>query len=198
MEQVRASQLVWDKTIYSRPRIRKANVESLRMAIRAEQSIPPIVVEKRTNRIVDGIHRWQAWRQEKGDDVMLEVDFREYADENALWADSVKLNSGRGIQRTRTETQWVVVKSKERGIKLEEIAGLLFLPPREITRRGLRGMSTIHRHEANTRLVQQLRRIIKIVKSHKVDFRDQLVAEPAAELQGLLQKNLSAAGKEAA
>jgi ParB-like chromosome segregation protein Spo0J len=89
-------QLVQDTTIYPRRLVDESHVRNLARAIRAGAVLPPVIVERRTNRIVDGIHRTRAFRAVYGDRADVPVEYRTYRDDAALLQDAVALNSSHG------------------------------------------------------------------------------------------------------
>lgn len=60
MIMVRVDKLVCDLTRYPRARVDLQHVERIADAIQAGASIPPVIVWKGRDRVVDGIHRVKA------------------------------------------------------------------------------------------------------------------------------------------
>lgn len=58
---VNLSEMVFDNSIYPREKWNSKTIEVYADAVKAGSKFPPIVLEKGTNRLLDGIHRWKAY-----------------------------------------------------------------------------------------------------------------------------------------
>lgn len=56
-------------------------MRQLAESLQAGATLPPIVVERETSRVVDGFHRVEAHRRVYGREAMIEVIEKEYASE---------------------------------------------------------------------------------------------------------------------
>ncbi|MGA9972453.1 MAG: hypothetical protein WBQ07_19120 [Candidatus Acidiferrales bacterium] len=93
---IRVSDLIFDKSLYPRKQLISMNVAEYAEAMRAGDQFPAIAVQKGTNRIVDGVHRWKAYRQVFGDDYEIECELFDEDDEGKLLARAVELNTAHG------------------------------------------------------------------------------------------------------
>lgn len=130
---VKATRLVWDTEIYPRENLDSVNMKSIEMALRAGVLIDPIVVDRKSNRIVDGVHRWKVYRRVRGDDCEVPVEYRTYANENLLWLDAVNSNKAHGRQFSPFEKVKIIEEGNRRKIKIELIAAALSMPQEEMT-----------------------------------------------------------------
>lgn len=69
MSQLAVSEVVYDQSIYPRAEWSQATVNRYAEAIEAGDEFPPIVLEKGTNRLLDGMHRLQAHKQALKDSI---------------------------------------------------------------------------------------------------------------------------------
>jgi len=90
------SGLVLDRALSPRERLGSSHVRQLAESIQAGATLPPIVVERETSRVVDGFHRVEAYRRLRGPEALVEVLEKDYEDEAALFEDAMRLNSAHG------------------------------------------------------------------------------------------------------
>ena len=88
-------ELIEDLEIYPRTQISGAHVLRLKDAILAGESVPPIIVDRKSKRIVDGFHRYRAHRALKLDTMRAMM--MDYATERDLVSDVVARNSCHGL-----------------------------------------------------------------------------------------------------
>ena len=69
MTEISISDVVYDETIYPRSEWSQATVNRYAEALNAGDVFPPIVLERSTNRLLDGMHRWQAHKQALRDTI---------------------------------------------------------------------------------------------------------------------------------
>jgi hypothetical protein len=96
MKLVPLAMLVEDLDIYPRHAVDSSHVNKLNEALAAGVTLPPILVDAKTHRIVDGVHRSRAYRKNLGVDASIEVETRSYRNELALLKDAVRLNVSHG------------------------------------------------------------------------------------------------------
>jgi hypothetical protein len=93
---IEISSLVFDETIYPRRNVDEMHIRSMMHAMEGGIELPPIVVDRKSKRIVDGVHRYHAALR-RGLTKIRGV-FKSYADEAELFKDAVQLNSGAGLK----------------------------------------------------------------------------------------------------
>lgn len=119
--------IVLDYTLYPRTDISNEHVSRFREAICAGVELPPVVVCSKTYRLVDGFHRYSAYKKLKL--KVIPAELREYATDAELYRDAVALNAAHGRPLCRYEYKRIVAKAEELGIKREEIAAILRIRP---------------------------------------------------------------------
>jgi hypothetical protein len=88
--------LVEDPAIYIRRRTDEHHINEIAEAMRAGATMPPVVVETGTLRLVDGWHRVPATRKVSGDGATINAVFRTYASDKDLVLDAMRENAGHG------------------------------------------------------------------------------------------------------
>jgi hypothetical protein len=122
IEEVLATTLVWDGTIYPRKSIDGMHVSQLADAIRAGQTFPPVIAERGSGRIIDGVHRWTAFKQVCGAEGKILCEFREYDSDADLFLDAIHLNTAHGLGLDRFEQVKCILQLEKMGITRERAA----------------------------------------------------------------------------
>ena len=87
--------------------------------------MPPVIADAKSKRIVDGFHRCRAYRRVCGDDAVIEVQLVEYADEAALFAEAVRLNSAHGNNITTADRVRCMLIAERLGIEDDALCAAL-------------------------------------------------------------------------
>lgn len=126
------AKLVEDLDIYPRTQVSSINVTHILAAIQSGKDLPLPVIDRKSKRIVDGFHRCRAWRKHLGDDGVIEVDMRSFADDAAIFRTAVELNIGHGLPLQEIERRRITLRLQEMGVSDDEIAQTLHVPPARI------------------------------------------------------------------
>jgi hypothetical protein len=94
------SQLLIKQELYTRSKVSTTNVTMLKAAIKKGDQLPPIVTWDETKWIVDGVHRWHAYKSVLGLNCEVPVEWRSYENQAAFLYDCIELNSKHGLQLT--------------------------------------------------------------------------------------------------
>ena len=105
--QIPVSEPVEDMSIYPRHTVDSTHVTSLVAAREAGETLPPIVLDKASRRIVDGWHRNRAEIRFGGPEAMIAAIIIDYPDKAAIILDAVRRNAAHGrrldaVDRTRS------------------------------------------------------------------------------------------------
>jgi hypothetical protein len=130
--------LVEDFAFYPRNRVDDAHVGDLVRALQSGATLPPVVVDAESLRIVDGVHRSRAHRRHFGEDAKVAVELRKYTDDRALFLDAVALNSAHGRKLDRHDQTRIVLRLRELGATDELIALRLHVPEPQVTQLAIR------------------------------------------------------------
>lgn len=209
--------LVEDFGLYPRHRVDDSHVSDLVRALQSGRALPPIIADAESKRIVDGFHRRRAYLKHFGEEATAPVELRTYADEAALFMDSVELNSAHGRKLDRHDQTRIVLKMRELNIGDQQIALTLHVPEPVIqtlsirivhspsgpipSKRGLehmRGqqltgeqvavMESVRSAEAG-RLCMELTRLLR---AEMVDLSDEQIVSRLRELQQAIEESLHA------
>jgi len=130
--------LVEDLELYPRHAVDDSNVAALAMALQSGATLPPIVADKKSKRIVDGWHRVRAYRRVLGPKAVVDVELRSYPDEASIVLDAVALNSAHGRRLDVIDQTRAVVMLERHGVVPVRIAAAMHVPEERITKLSLR------------------------------------------------------------
>lgn len=122
---IKAARLVWDSEIYPRTTIDNTQISRMVESLKQGNELPQIIVEKKTFRIVDGVHRWKAHQKMRGDDCSVECEIRAYESDADLLLDAMRLNSQHGLNITSLDRLRCFYIGEKAGLTREKIAEAL-------------------------------------------------------------------------
>jgi len=121
------SQIIIDDSIYPRGSgVNDFNTTRLVHAAKAGATFPPLTVDSVTYRLVDGRHRYLAYK--RLDLTECEVELKTYASEADLYADAVRLNVGHGDQLDQYSVRNAIIRLLEYGYERNQISEVVRLP----------------------------------------------------------------------
>ena len=118
--------IVLDQTIYPRTGVSEFNVGRLVAALKTGSKLPPLVIEARSFRLVDGWHRYEAYKRQEIDKVPVEQ--KVYSTEADLFADAVRYNIGHGEPLDQYCVRAAVIRLEQYGYSRERISEVVRLP----------------------------------------------------------------------
>jgi len=116
-ETIKVSKLVLDYDLYPREQIQSYHVNELVQALEAGVALPPIIVDKKTKRVVDGFHRVRAYQRFYGADAEIPATSKEYESEAAMYLEAMALNSAHGRPLSTYDKARCIARAEE--LKLE-------------------------------------------------------------------------------
>ena len=125
---VALASLVEDFSLYPRNSVDQVHISDLVRAIQSGQELPLIVVDEKTLRIVDGVHRGRALTRVLGGDAKVKVEVRRYESDAALFLDAVALNANHGRKLDRHDQVRIVLRLRELNVDDKTIAVALHVP----------------------------------------------------------------------
>jgi hypothetical protein len=137
--------LLFDKSLYPRNCPNFAHIGTLMNALQSGNGLPPMIVEKDTHRIIDGVHRWNAYKKVYGEDYDAPVEERTYKDDNDAWEDAVRLNAEHGLTYTEYDRTRILVEAEKRGITKDIVANLIHVPATKLEKKFLSSTAVVHR-----------------------------------------------------
>lgn len=127
-KKVKAIELIFDWNLWPRSEaedLDSTNLRRIKSAIVAGIKLPAIIVDRKSNRIVDGFHRSRAMIALYGDEVEIEVEFRDYKNDAEMFIDSAKLNNQHGLPLSPRDRAFVIDKARKFKIPIPMIAEAL-------------------------------------------------------------------------
>lgn len=122
MRTMKAVLLVEDFALYPRVSVDSQHVKSLRLAMQAGIVLPPIIVESKSFRIIDGFHRRRAALAEYGKDATVSVAVKKYNNEKELVLDAIKYNSSHGRNLSAYDRTHCAINAVDQGIDKKIVA----------------------------------------------------------------------------
>lgn len=124
---VKAASLVLDMNLYPRHYLDEMCVADFVEALRAGATFPPIIADRKSKRVVDGWKRTTATLRFGGPDAEIEVEFRNYPNEEALLLEAIHLNAIHGERLTHHDLRRCVMLCERLKIDDEQVARALNL-----------------------------------------------------------------------
>ena len=122
--------IVIDENIYPRTAVNEFNVAKLVSALSTGTVLPPITVEAKTFRLVDGRHRYEAYKRKKL--KTIEAVTKVYANEADLFADAVRNNIGHGQPLDSYTVRSAIIRLTEYGYSKDAISDVVRMPLEQI------------------------------------------------------------------
>ena len=122
-KQIKVSDLVLDYNLYPRTETSKVHISQMAEALEAGVKFPPIIVDAKSLRVVDGFHRVEAYKRLKRETI--EAELREYPSEAELFAEAARLNASHGRPLSPYDRKRIVLRLKELGFERERIAEII-------------------------------------------------------------------------
>lgn len=129
---IKASRLVFDYSFYPREEIRSYHVRQIVEALEAGAMLPPIVVDRKSKRVVDGFHRVRAYQEIYGQDAKIPVILKTYETESEMFAEAVALNATHGWGLTPYDRARAIARAEELKMEPAVIAKALNMTPEHL------------------------------------------------------------------
>lgn len=120
------------KGLYVRVAVDSVNVTRLWHAVQSGATLPPLIIARQGNTIVDGRHRYEMFRKHYGDDHEVAVEVRDYAHKRDVLADMLRCNAAHGKQLSAFDRAHVAILAKKHGLRVEALAECLRMPADEL------------------------------------------------------------------
>jgi len=123
-----AASLVEDFGFYPRNHVDDTHVNDLARALAAGDTLPPLIVDRASRRIVDGFHRRRAYLKAFGDKAKVPVVYHAYTSDTELLTDAVRLNASHGRKLDRHDQTRIVLLCRTLQVPDQTIAVMLHVP----------------------------------------------------------------------
>jgi hypothetical protein len=125
MRTIKAAELILDFDLYPRNNIDPHNVRNLIDALAAGSELPPILIDKKSKRVIDGFHRIRAYLNAMGDEVGVTVIEKNYHNEQEMFLDAMRFNADHGAKLDSHDRTHCVLVAERLKIPAEAVAGAL-------------------------------------------------------------------------
>lgn len=140
METMKAADIVLDFDLYPRGQVDNQHVGEIREAMRAGIEMPPVIIDKKSKRAVDGFHRIRAELAENGEGATIQVVAKKYTNDKAMFLDAMRFNVGRGHDLTPYDKARSIIRAGALKITDMELAEVLKVTVEKIV--GVREVKT--------------------------------------------------------
>jgi len=125
MVELKLSELVFDYDLYPRSMIDSQHVSSMVEALAAGRTLPPIIVEKKTKRVVEGWKRCRAYRRHFGAEATIPAELKTYRSDAEFYLDACRYNRDHGQPFTSYDRTRSAVRAQALGLSQAQIAEAL-------------------------------------------------------------------------
>ena len=133
MRRVKVGELIVDYNVYPRTTVDKVHISYLKEAEAAGHSIPPIVIDAKSKRIGDGVHRHHMYLSLYGPEHEIEVIERRYRSEAEFLADAIRMNAAHGKMLTRCDRVHCMLLAEQVNLSIDETAKALSMTVETLT-----------------------------------------------------------------
>jgi hypothetical protein len=119
---LKIAELVFDFDFYPRRKIDTKHVSDMVEASHAGVEFPPIVIDAKSKRIVDGFHRGRMYERLFGPEFEVECIARFYDDDAQMFRQAMLLNAKHGKDMDSADRAHCISLGERLGLKLEQIA----------------------------------------------------------------------------
>ena len=133
-KKVKAVELIFDWNLWPRHEagdLDSTNLKKMKDALLAGVKLPPVIVNQKDNRIVDGFHRTKTVLNLYGDEAEIWVVYKEYKNDAEMFMESARLNNQHGLPLSPRDRVHVILKARKFKIPLPAVAEALGLDPEE-------------------------------------------------------------------
>ncbi len=126
IKNIKVAELVLDFDFYPRNDVSAEHVSRLMDAIKMGVKLPPVIVDAKTKRVVDGFHRTRGYQ--KLNIEKIPADLREYASDAELYEDAVAANTAHGRPLDSYDLRRIIERMIELGFERGRIEEIVKIP----------------------------------------------------------------------
>ena len=119
------TEVVLDFDVYPRTEVDSQHVRYIKDVIESGHELPPIVIDAKTKRVVDGFHRVKAYQKLLGKETKIQAIEKKYKDDGELFADAIRYNAQHGSNLTTYDRVHCLMKAIELGVSDASLADCL-------------------------------------------------------------------------
>ena len=216
MKKYQLSELILDFDLYPRGGVDNHHVTEIAASIEAGASLPPLVIDKSSKRIIDGFHRWKAYRRIHGEEYETDCIEKTYKSEGDMLLDAMRYNASHGRALTQHDKAHCLILGIKFNLSEARIAEALNLTTArngtlKTTRIGKLGRQPLAlkqtiRHMAGRTLTEEqgrandklsgmnqlfyVNQIITLIENDLIDSENGELLDGMEKLRGLLERFL--------
>jgi hypothetical protein len=149
MRNVRLSELVLDFAFYPRAEVNKQHIGYMLEAHNAGTEFPPIVIDKKSKRVIDGFHRHGMYKRALGDDATVEVIEKTYKNQQAMLIDAMRMNSAHGRVLSTFDRSRCILLAERLKITHADIASALHITAEKVGELRTERVGALHARKRN-------------------------------------------------
>jgi len=134
-KKIKAIDLVFDWNLWPRQsmeRLDSTNISRMREALRSGFTLPPIIINKKDYRIVDGFHRTQANLDVFGDEVEIEAILKDYENDSQMFLEAGATNHHHGLPMSPKDRAHFISRCRKYKLPWPAIAQALNMNPETV------------------------------------------------------------------
>jgi len=134
---VKALELIMDWNLWPRYEAKELSMPHIKRMMETLNmggSLPAIIVDKKSNRIVDGFHRTTAHLKQYGEGAEIEVEYREFKSETEMLLEAVRINTQHGLPLKNEDRVHAILKLRQMKAPWPVIADALGMDKEKLRR----------------------------------------------------------------
>lgn len=125
MIEIKAAEVVLDFGLYPRRQVDSHHVGEMCEAEKAGIEFPPIIIDKKSRRCVDGFHRVRKQLRVHGENATISAVEKTYKSDKAMFLDAMKYNANHGRALSSYDRAHSVILADRLGISNKQVAEAL-------------------------------------------------------------------------
>lgn len=119
LKKIKVAEIVLDFSLYPRIDVDEQHVRYIVGALEAKQEMPPVVVDAKSLRCVDGFHRTRAYLRLYGGDHQVSAEAKHYGSDSEMLLDAIRFNASHGRMITSADRAHCIIQCEK--LKLEPV-----------------------------------------------------------------------------
>ena len=125
MKKMEVARLILDFNLYPRLQVDSQHAGYMVESLRAGLELPPVIVDEKSLRVIDGFHRITAIKRFNKEKGMVSVILKKYASEGDMFVDAMLYNGTHGRTLTQYDRTHCIIRAEELKLDMSIIAGAL-------------------------------------------------------------------------
>lgn len=132
MKHLKASTLVLDYNLYPREKIDPTHIREMAESLALGITLPPILVDRESKRVIDGFHRIRAHQKVYDLDVEVPVILKTYNNDMEMFLEAMRLNASHGRKLSPYDKARCLARAEELKLEPEIVASALHMAPQRL------------------------------------------------------------------